>query len=270
MKFAYPPPSDGKPFRLTLGLRELNLENWLEFGEDSESQIRERNELIDTKREIVYQVLEGYDDGIRYFVEALATNLKQFHSDHIDAEFLPSGDEPLLSVGRIVCEDLCILKKINKRWILVAGLVIFPSRWDLREKIGLDIDQIHHPVPGYQTALQPLLSDTFDKLKAERPAWRRNWSLHATSKLHEPHFSGERAPVDQFWWRTERQTLTKSADGDYILFTIRNRAEPLSWIKGDPEASRAFAQTLESLTPDLQGYKRIVEERDQLLAYLRS
>ena len=63
MKFAYPPPSDGKPFRLTLGLRELSAENWLEFGEDSKNQIRERNELIDTKREVVYQVLEGYDDG---------------------------------------------------------------------------------------------------------------------------------------------------------------------------------------------------------------
>ena len=270
MKFAYPPPSDGKPFRLTLGLRELNLENWLEFGEDSESQIRERNKFIDTKREIVYQVLEGYDDGIRYFVEALAANLKQFHPDQISQDFSFTGNEPLLNVGRLICEDLCILKKINERWILVAGLVVFPSRWDLREKIGLDIDQIHHPVPGYQSALQPLLSDTFDKLKPDRPAWRRNWSLHATAQLHEPRFGGERAPVDQFWWRTERQTLTKSADGQYILFTIRNRAEPLGWIKSDPEASRAFAHTLESLTPEMQGYKRITEQREALLAYLRS
>ena len=165
MKFVYPPPADGKPFRLTLGLRELSPENWLEFGEDSKNQIRERNELIDTKREVVYQVLEGYDDGIRYFSEALAANLQEFHSDLIGAEFSRSGEEPLLSVGRIICEDLCILKKIEGRWMLVAGLVVFPSRWDLREKIGLDIDQIHHPVPDYQSALQPLLSDTFDKLK---------------------------------------------------------------------------------------------------------
>ena len=219
--------------------------------------------------ESVFQVIDGHDEGIEYFVDQLETNLAKFHHANKPPAHV-TNEHKLLGVGRKICEDLCILRKINGEWILIAGLVAFPSRWDIREKIGLNIDQIHAPVPSYSETLQPLLSDTFDRLKPSRPAWRRNWSLHATSKLHEPRYGGEKARVEDFWWRTERQTLTKSPDGEYILFTIRNRAEPLAWIKEDPEAARAFAQTLESLSPSMLEYKRIVEERAQLLAYLRS
>ena len=53
--FIYSPPSDGKPFRLSLGLRELQVENWIEGGSDLLDQLRQRNELLDTKREVVFQ-----------------------------------------------------------------------------------------------------------------------------------------------------------------------------------------------------------------------
>jgi len=270
VKFAYPPPSDGKPFRLTLGLRELAPENWLEFGPDSTEQIRQRNQLIDEKREVVYQVLDGSEDGVDFFVEKLTSNLQQFHPERISSSDSKNTSDPLLQIGRLICEDLCVLKKIDGQWILVAGLVIFPSRWDLREKIGLTLDAIHGPVPSYSDSLQPLMSESFDRLKPDRPVWRRNWSLHATPKLHEPKFLGEKAPVENFWWRTERQTLTKSADEKYVLFTIRNRVEPLGLIKEDPQAAKAFAQTLETLGPEMLAYKRIVDEREALLTFLRT
>jgi hypothetical protein len=73
---------------------------------------------------------------------------------------------------------------------------------------------------------------------------------------------------NQYWWRTERQTLTRLPQQDYLLFTIRNRAEPLSWILNDPVAKSAFAETLRSLTPEMVEYKRIVQDRDALVAYL--
>jgi hypothetical protein len=88
--------------------------------------------------------------------------------------------------------------------------------------------------------------------------------------LHEPKFEGETSPIENFWWRTERQTLTKSLDSQFILFTIRNRAEPFSRIKSDPATAQAFAQTLETLTPEMLAYKRIVDEKSGLLDYLRS
>jgi hypothetical protein len=53
-----------------------------------------------------------------------------------------------------------------------------------------------------------------------------------------------------------------------LLFTIRNRAEPFSWIKQDAEASKAFAETLRSLSDSMLDYKRIREDKAALINYL--
>jgi len=263
--FAYPPPSDGKPFRLTMGLRELNPAVWFEI-DGIEADLIERKTLIDVKREIVFQELPGHRAAAIEFSNLISANLDTFHGKRFRIN--PDGDHPFIQLSDEIAEDLCLLKKIEGRWILVAALVVFPSRWDLREKIGLDIDAIHGPVPGYTTDLQPLMSYTFDRITETRPVWRRNWSLHSTPELHEPTYTPHNAMPNQYWWRTERQTLTRLPQQDYLLFTIRNRAEPLSWILNDPVAKSVFAETLRSLTPEMVEYKRIVQDRDALVAYL--
>ena len=279
-QFAYPPPSDGKPFRLIMGLRELEPATWFESGVDVEGQLLERNQLIDNQREVVFQALAGFDDEITQFTSLIVDNLKEFHPEYafngsvithsltgISADI--SIDHPFLQLGRVLCEDLCLMAKVNDEWTLVAGVVVFPSRWDLRTKIGKGIDAIHTPVPGYQAALQPYMSATFEKIKAGRPVWRRNWSLHSTADLHQPTSIHESATPENYWWRTERQTLTRLGEKDFLLFTIRNRAEPLSWIKQDPEAAKAFADTVASMSPETLEYKSLVRDREAIISYLR-
>lgn len=279
--FAYPPPNDGKPFRLTLGLRELHAKDWFEAGSDVEGQLRQRRELIDSSREIVYQQLPGHHDALSFFINQISDNLTTHHGEYrstgLALTHTPtnvtvdlSGENALIELAKVLVEDICLLHNDNHQWRLVAGVVIFPSRWDLREKIGKTIDEIHRPVPSYGEQLEPLLSDSFDRLASDRPVWRRNWSLHTTSQLHEPRFTGERAIPENYWWRTERQTLTKSPDGKYLLFTIRNRAEPLEWIKNDAVAAQAFAKTLTSLSESMLDYKRIREDKEALINYLNN
>jgi hypothetical protein len=279
--FAYPPPTDGKPFRLTLGLRELQAKEWFEAGSDVEEQLQQRRELIKTSREVVYQQLPGHHEAITYFIDRIVENLTTHHDEysasgksltHTPTNFPVdlSSESALVELAKVLVEDVCLLHHADGQWRLVAGVVVFPSRWDLREKIGKTIDEIHQPVPSYSEQLEPLLSDSFDRLSSDRPVWRRNWSLHTTPQLHEPRFSGERATPENYWWRTERQTLTKSPDGKYLLFTIRNRAEPFSWIKQNAEASKAFAETLRTLSDSMLDYKRIREDKEKLISYLLS
>ena len=59
--YVYPPPSDGKPFRLNMGLRALEDSLWLEAGDDLHSQILERADLAENQSEVVYQELPGYE-----------------------------------------------------------------------------------------------------------------------------------------------------------------------------------------------------------------
>lgn len=280
--FVYPPPNDGKPFRLNMGLRSLELSNWLEAGEDLTPQILERQQFIDSAREIVYQELPGYKGAIAELVERIVENLQEFHDrDYLftsnSVTYLPTNttislnsDDVLLQLASIIAEDLVVLAREDGEWKIIAGAVIFPSRWKLSEKIGKGMDAVHAPVPGYATALAPYMTATFDKVTVDRQVWRKNWSLHSTEHLHQPTSIHAPATPENYWWRTERQTLTRARVGEFMYFTIRNRAEPLQWIKSDPESSALFAETLASYSPETIEYKGLIQDHQAIIDYLRA
>lgn len=279
--FAYPPPNDGKPFRLSMGLRELDISNWIEGGTDLSIQLQERNQILAENRNQVFQTRSEHEAAANHFAQQIAENLKKYHPEYevmgSKIKHIPTkievdlhNDHPFVQLAKVIAEDLCLLNSDNGQWRLVSAVVIFPSRWNLLEKIGKSIDDIHIPVPGYDQALKPYMSETFNKVKADRPVWRKNWSLHETSLLHEPFYVENIARVEDYWWRTERQTLTASSDMKYLLFTIRNRSEPFGWIKSDLESAKQFAQTLASLSPEMLKYKHLVEKREELINFLNN
>ena len=135
--FIYPPPKDGKPFRLSLGLRELDPTNWIETGSDLVEQLKQRKELLETKRSVVFQEIAGYEEATLTYARALKDNLNKFHSDYLIAgdqiTHKPTGitvnlleDHPFVQLARVIAEDLCLLSYENSSWNLVAGVVIFP------------------------------------------------------------------------------------------------------------------------------------------------
>ena len=280
--YVYPPPSDGKPFRLNMGLRSLEDALWIEGGSDLNQQIQERVALAEESREIVYQELPGYRPAIEELASRIAKNLTDFHhqtyavtkdsitclSENLTVDL--SASDVLLKLASIIGEDLVVLAREDGEWKIVAGAVLFPSRWKLSEKIGKGMDAVHTPVPGFAEALAPYMTATFDKITADRPVWRKNWSLHSTSDLHQPTSIHAPATPENYWWRTERQTLTRATCGEFLYFTIRNRAEPLSWITENPESAALFAQTLESLLPETIEYKGLVSDHQKIIDYLRS
>jgi len=280
--FVYPPPSDGKPFRLNMGLRSLEDALWIEGGDDLHQQILEREELAENARDVVYQELPGYRPAVEELVSRIAKNLSGFHHETYavnqdSVTYLPgnvkvelSSSDILLKLAAIIGEDLVVLSREDNEWKIVAGAVLFPSRWKLSEKIGKGMDAVHTPVPGFAEALAPYMTATFDKITADRPVWRKNWSLHSTADLHQPTSIHAAATPENYWWRTERQTLTRAACGEFLYFTIRNRAEPLKWIMEDPQSATFFAETLESLRPETIEYKGLVNDHQKIIDYLRS
>ena len=280
--FVYPPPSDGKPFRLNMGLRSLEDALWIEGGVDLHQQILERVELAENARDVVYQELPGYRPAVEELVSRISKNLSDFHHETYavnkdSVTYLPgnvkvelSSSDILLKLAAIIGEDLVVLAREDNEWKIVAGAVLFPSRWKLSEKIGKGMDAVHTPVPGFAEALAPYMTATFDKITSDRPVWRKNWSLHSTADLHQPTSIHAAAAPENYWWRTERQTLTRAACGEFLYFTIRNRAEPLKWIKEDPQSATFFAETLESLRPETIEYKGIVNDHQKIIDYLRN
>ena len=139
------------------------------------------------------------------------------------------SEHPLIGASRLVQEDLCVMQR-DDDWRLVAACVCFPSRWNLAEKIGTSLDEIHSPVPGYSSALATPTRATFDRLEPDKSFWRLNWTLLDNPDLHQPgpvRVPGSAAPEDWFF-RVERQTIRRLARSRAVVFTIRNYVTALS------------------------------------------
>ena len=140
---------------------------------------------------------------------------------------------PLDRAGLSVQEDLCLMNRTSEGWILKAASLCFPSRWQLREKIGKDISQIHGPVEGYEEHLSKKVNGFFDRLGKE-PVWRRNWFIHPDNSLYQPQRPPNGDPIigfseigEKLFVRSERQTLQLLDIPGWILFTIRVQRTPL-------------------------------------------
>ena len=65
----------------------------------------------------------------------------------------------------------------------VSGAVLFPQRWSLMEKIGMDMHRIHMPVPLYEQSIERPVAAFMNRLEVKRPFWRCNWTVSSLLML---------------------------------------------------------------------------------------
>ena len=270
-------PVDGKPDRVHVGARALNLDDWIEINQDYEAYVAYKLELLSTKHDEVFVSLPMGDHGSR---EVLA--LIREHLPRIFPQRWPTGvpvDEsrhPLEAASLLVQEDLSLMTQVGTDWILSAASLCFPSRWDVRDKIGKNLLGIHAPVPHYEEKIGTATQNIFDKLSVERPIWRVNWTVMDSGELHQP--TAPRGPdalqissenIEQaLHFRRERQTLRKLPESGDILFTIRTYTDPFATVVEQfPEFRRNIGTTIAGASPQTGEYKGWVKILNDLQAW---
>lgn len=250
-----PLPWDGRPHRLTLGLRRLDLDDWLQVDEHREAELAEKARLLATRpHDVVAHTpagREGAEETLSLVQQWLAG-----HRPDLPRRAHP-GVHPIDAAGRLVQEDLCVLVRDTAGWVLAAASVCFPSRWRLADKIGRSLDAIHEPVPGYGAIAGPVAA-AHDRLTPDRPMWRLNWTLLADPALFQQ--PGARAPLpypglDGLTLRVERQTLRRLEHSGAVLFTIRTHLAGLRDVVAAPGAAEALATTLRTVDEAHAAYK---------------
>ena len=287
---AYIPFQSGR-FRLSMGIVSLTLDNWLEPDDFFYKELMEKDSLLTSKYDEVFQARGGSQTAQHEVLNLLIDHMNEYHSDllrfcagniFIDKLALSFATEtyrknPLDLAGRIVQEDLCLMAPGSNGYTLEAASLCFPSRWRLLDKIGRPLIDIHSPVPDYKNKLSRPVDRFFDKLTVEKPVWRVNWSLTDDPDLYQPVRKTGITSIktinsnnagDRVFLRCERQTLRRLPKTGWILFTIKTYVDKVSALKLQPQSFLDLATLVRDLSPSMQQYKNIAPYKKALLGYL--
>lgn len=221
---------DSRQARLP-GVEPVDVSQWLLQSEVYAAQMAYRDRLIRTRRAVVYRCLPEAEAAAQEFSDLLGETVKTlpgfqkrgqwiWRADGVRVDM--QADAPLIFAGQCVQEDFCLLMKFGDQHRLVGGVVCFPSGWNLAQKIGRAVTDIHTPVKAYAPVAQTV-ERMLSALRIEQPLGRANFLIYSDAELHQPYPEGWQKPLDSRpfrYVRVERQTFRRLPQSQAIVFGI--------------------------------------------------
>ena len=279
-------PFEGGRFRIAMALTAAPMDEMIELDALYPSQMAERARLLEEHRYEVFAALPGSASACAEVLARLGGLLPRRFPEVFAAEdgaivnrlmeerwsLRDPPLHPLEVAGRLVQEDLCL---IADGPMLSAGIVCFPSRWRLREKIGLRLPDVHEFVPLYAERLARPVDRFFAHLQPGKLAARLNWSVMDDPALFQLGGKYRTAPNqavtaenagETLYLRVERQTLSRVAD--HVLFTIRVHVTALARAIATTSDAARLASAVRALPEEIAHYKSLPTIRQPLLGWL--
>jgi dimethylamine monooxygenase subunit A len=265
------------PFRMRPNLEKLDPENPALFLKDDLADVyrERRRELLRAHRErcIVTRKADREMREMQALREAL---LRRYLPDISPRAF--DLVYPLDDVALTLQEDFVILKNENDTLRTEYLSVCFPSRWDPREKLGLDFSQIHAPVADNQMLLAAgpsIMTMAFMKQPMLRHVWLIVPSASLAQHPEQNDYSWSETLKDQspllprLFFRVERQTTWPLPTFSRAVFFIRVMMSPLIDVLNEaPGRAAELAAALRSMTPAIVAYRGMTDALPRLLTEL--
>ncbi len=214
------------------GILPLDPAQWLIVDEAYAGQMAFRDRLIAERANEVHALTSAalpaaseLYDRVLADLPRLGFELSKRTATRPDGATVPlNPDEPLMTLGRLVQEDLCLMEAgADGEHVLTGAILCFPASWTLSEKLGRPLVRIHVPVPSYDTNLATRVQRLFDAIRPERPLWRMNYHPYQVPDLFHPRRESDPrpAPSDQApFLRCERQCLLRLPRTGAVVFSI--------------------------------------------------
>lgn len=268
-------------FRWRLGLRPLDLDQWIEVDEYYDVDMARKRALMSEYPLTVNRAMDGtFAEGaevlvsLREHMQARVPDLSTSSASNVD-------EHPLFRAGRMVQEDLALLVERDGELVFGAGSVCSPNRWDLASKIGLSLAQVHAPVARLNEQLEGPIDSFLERLTPDKAFWRLGWGLLETDEPYQPLDGtapsaptlpdvGDPSVADRLFLRVERETLRRFPQTRCVLFTIRTYVRPLRHLIERPEDALRLADALHNIPDDVREYKRTDQLTDAAVHWLTS
>ena len=260
---------------LELGLTPCSKPTWLAIDEDFAHFHAHKLQQFETHPDKVFAALPQSVAAQEEFSQVLLEDLLTNHADlyYREGNLLhqQSGiewhlDTPDLAASSLwIPEDICLLQQLGDEHILTAASICSPSNWQLKHKIGRNLNVIHDPVPRYKAILQERVNRMLSQMNDQKLILRFNWSIQRGNELcwhpelYPPDFN------DALYWRIERQTLRRLPLTRAIVFGIRIYLESFAQLE---RRIPAFRQQVRKLIDNLDAEQRSYKGLDSILTLL--
>lgn len=223
------------------GILPLEAGDWLRRDEAYAGQMALRDQLIETKLDAVHALLPQAQDAACEVLQMALDLLGHSgpsvtRSDGVCVTI--DWAQPLITLGRLVQEDVCILQDNGAEYCLNGAILCFPASWTLAQKIGRPMMAIHTPVHSYTDDIGARVHRMMSVLRPEQGLWRMNYLTYGTADLHHPRLENDPRPSsDQRpFVRSERQCLIRLPKTRAVVFTIHTYVMPLDHLDAEARA----------------------------------
>ncbi|KAH7384934.1 hypothetical protein BKA64DRAFT_153497 [Cadophora sp. MPI-SDFR-AT-0126] len=298
---AYRPFRHG-PYHITMGLRNMNWDEWIEldnhylkFHADKAKRIEERGSKCSYTDPIAFdgavELLEEFCDYLPERYPSLYKKTPVGMDNLVTGESFniverPLIEDPMQMAARMTQDDLAIMfEKEDGQYYLLAGSILLAGFWKLEDKLGMPLSEIHTSgnVPGYKTKLEKGMMNFFRRVQPNGPVQRNNYfiqvddSLPWSSSIGDEDgaegtvgwFTAEKnKAISHHYFRSERQSLRRLPRSGGVVFTIRTYFHPITEICEEPYVPGRLASAVRSWGDDVSRYKGKERYEEVLLEYL--
>ena len=219
-------------------------DGWLVQDDAYASQMALRRALIAERPEHVHTLLPEAEAAARELLDAVLLHrnawkrgAKMLCPDGMAVSIDPA--DPLLTLGQLVQEDLCILQRRGQAHVLTGAILCFPASWMLQEKIGRSLMAIHRPVRSYTADIERRVTRLFDGVRHERPLMRANALWYDDPALFQPRREDDPRPVggsDAAYLRVEHQWILRLPETGAVVFAIHTYLRPRAELNANEHA----------------------------------
>jgi dimethylamine monooxygenase subunit A len=242
---------DPRTWRLP-GILPVEGDDWLRVDDAYAAQMAERDRLIATDPDAVHALLPQAAPAADELFDVVLAKLARTPGYRVGAGDVLRPDgvtvrldraAPLLTLGRLVQEDLCLMERAGDEHALTGAILCFPASWTLAQKIGRPMTGIHVPVDPYNADVARRVQRLFDAIRPEQALWRGNALVYDDPTLHQPRPEGVHRPRPEngVYLRSERQCLFRLPRTKAVVFTIHTYVVQIEDLEPDARAGLAAA-----------------------------
>ncbi|KAH7889921.1 hypothetical protein F5I97DRAFT_1998333 [Phlebopus sp. FC_14] len=275
-------PRPYRPFRWeyhqNMSLKKLEPDWWIELESTYRERIAQRVDLYAKHGNFVIDELPGSHEASRELMGMVIQYLcqrypNQFQYDNFTGMFRnnilntkvdTTITHPLVFLLENVPEDFLITQEDPETglYVLRAAVSCSAVGWNIGQKIGRPLHEIHGPVPDYKEKMAFSMDRFFSKMPCDKPIQRGSWGLEVGEPLFlqtEEAEWGHRQrqdpdlPLSNIYLRVDWQTLRRLPRSRAIVFNFKALFTPVTDFRREPYIPKLLLKVL------LEGKKSIME-----------